>query len=240
MLYTPVPGTPLHAEHRANGTLLSHGGVPRRRHPRAAALQLPPPAHPERRGDGVPAAGLPPRLRGERPERHPHRADAPAGLARPQGPPRRPRPREDRLRDEGPEDAVRGGAVGLREVVRAREPGARLATAGDARGRGARVRLEGASRGPRRGPGRARDPLARGAAACDAASPTSRRPSTRRTLPPPRGPRSPRGAPPTAGGSSRRQRRPRRKRWPEAHAAPGRTSRPPAAGRHRPRCGRSA
>ncbi len=43
-----------------------HRGVPGRRHPRTAALQLPPPAHPERRGDGVPAAGLPPRLRGER------------------------------------------------------------------------------------------------------------------------------------------------------------------------------
>ena len=46
MLYTPVPGTPLYAEHRANGTLLVAGGVPRRRHARTAPLQLPAPAHP--------------------------------------------------------------------------------------------------------------------------------------------------------------------------------------------------
>ena len=96
-----------------------HRGVPRRRHPRAAPLQLPPPAHRERRGDGVPAAGLPARLRGERAERHPHRADAAARLARPQGPPRPARARPRRLRDEGPRDPVRGSAVGLREVVRA-------------------------------------------------------------------------------------------------------------------------
>ena len=51
MLYTPVPGTPLHAEHRRDGTLLAADGVPRRRHPRAVPLQLPPPAHPERGGD---------------------------------------------------------------------------------------------------------------------------------------------------------------------------------------------
>ena len=83
MLYTP------HARHAAarrapgEGTLLSSGRVPGRRHPRAAALQLPAPAHPQRRGDGVPAAGVPPRLRAERAERHAHRAHAAARLAAP-------------------------------------------------------------------------------------------------------------------------------------------------------------
>ena len=138
-------------------------GVPRRRHPRAAAFQLPPPAHPERRGDGVPAAGLPPRLRGERPERHPHRAHPPPGLARPEGPPRPARAREGRLRDEGPADTVRGGAVGLRALVRAVEPGARRPAAGHAARDRAGVRVEGAPRRAPRRPGGARDAVARGA-----------------------------------------------------------------------------
>ena len=164
-------------------------GVPGRRHPRAAALQLPPPAHPERRGDGVPAAGLPPRLRGERPERHPHRAHAPPGLARPEGPPRPARARPGRVRDEGPRHAVRGSAVGVRAVVRAAEPGARRPPAGDpprrssgsSAGRRASPRASSARWSSRRSGARS--------AACAAAGPTSRRPSTRRTRPRPRDPR---------------------------------------------------
>ena len=78
---------PVHAVHAGAGHAALRGapgerhaavarGVPRRRHARTAPLQLPAPADPERRGDGVPAARVPPRLRGERAERHPHRAHA--------------------------------------------------------------------------------------------------------------------------------------------------------------------
>ena len=169
------------------------------------------------RGDGVPAARLPARLRRQRAERDAHRAHAPARLARPaQGPPRSPRARPDRLRDEGPRDGLRGSAVGLRAVVRALEPRARRPPAGHPPRDRARVRLEGAARGPGRRPDGARDALARGRAASAAAGPTSRRPSTRPTPPPRRGPSSPRVERRPVAGSSRRPRVQRRPRpWPE-------------------------
>ena len=102
MLYTPMPGTPLHAEHRANGTLLSHEECPdadthgqlrfNYRHPRIK--------------NGEETEYL---LRAFRrdfevngPSVDPHRAHAAARLARPEGPPRPARARPGRVRDEGP------------------------------------------------------------------------------------------------------------------------------------------
>ena len=195
MLYTPVPGTPLYAEHRANGTLLSQRGVPRRRHPRTAPLQLPAPAHPERRGDRVPAAGLPPRLRGERAERHAHRAHAAARLARPQGPPRPARARADRVRDEGPRRRQYAGALWASERWFARaNPGARRAAARDPPWDRAGLRLEGPPRRAARRPGRSSPRSGSRSSACATAGPTSPPRSTRRTPQPPRGPKSRREA----------------------------------------------
>jgi radical SAM superfamily enzyme YgiQ (UPF0313 family) len=71
MLYTPIPGTPLHAEHAAAGTLLREDECP----------------DADAHGQLRPAARLPPRLRGERAEHRAHRPHAARGLARPQGPP---------------------------------------------------------------------------------------------------------------------------------------------------------
>ena len=97
MLYTPIPGTPLHAELTAKGADEGRERVSPERHPRPVDLQLPPSAH-QRRADGrVHASGVRPRFRGQRAE---HGADRPhdAGrLAAAQEPSRSPRPRPLRL-----------------------------------------------------------------------------------------------------------------------------------------------
>ena len=50
MLYTPIPGTPLHAELTAQGRMKDESRVPLGRHPRPVHLQLPASPHP--RGPG--------------------------------------------------------------------------------------------------------------------------------------------------------------------------------------------
>lgn len=86
MLYTAIPGTPLYAEHVAKGTLLGPRRAPAGGYPRAIPVQLPASSHPQRPGDGVPAPGLPPRLRRQRAQRLPGGAHDPQGLATLQGP----------------------------------------------------------------------------------------------------------------------------------------------------------
>ena len=210
MLYTPVAGTPLYAEHRANGTLLSPAECPdadthgqlrfNYRHPRIR--------------NGEETEYLLRAFRRDFEVNGPSvtriaRTLLRGWLALKDHPDPRVRARIA-LRDEGPEDAVRGGAVGVREVVRAGEPRARRPASGDPR-----TPSSGSSAGRRASP---RGSSARWCsrrsgsriAACAAAGRTSRRPSTRRTRPRPRGPSSPPGAPPLAAGSSRPRARRRR------------------------------
>ena len=74
MLYTPIPGTPLHAELTAQGLMKDESEYESGRHPRPVDLQLSPPAHQGRAGGRAHPPGVRPRLRGQRPE---HRADRP-------------------------------------------------------------------------------------------------------------------------------------------------------------------
>ena len=82
MLYTPIPGTQLHAQHKADGTLLpesefpacdTHGTIP---------LQLPTSTHPQRPGRRVSSQCLSPGFRGQRPQSRPIDRDHPQGLAK--------------------------------------------------------------------------------------------------------------------------------------------------------------
>ena len=123
-----------------------------------------------------------------------------------EGPPRRARARADRVRDEGPRHGVRGGAVGVREVVRAHERRARRRgcarpACGIEQAFGWKARL--AARHRRPGGARARSGSRSGA--CATAGRTSPRRSTRRTRPRSAGPRSRRSGPcPVAGSTSAR------------------------------------
>ena len=79
MLYTPIPGTPLHAELDRQRADEGRGRVRPGRHPRAVGLQLSPSAHSRRDGERVHAAGLRSRLQ---PQRAEHVADRPHDAGR--------------------------------------------------------------------------------------------------------------------------------------------------------------
>ena len=163
MLYTPVPGTPLHAEHRRNGTLLSteecpdadtHGQLRfNYRHPRIR--------------NGEETEYLLRAFRRDFEVNGPSvtriaRTLLRGWLALKDHPDARVR---DRVAFETKDlpDPVRGRTLGVREVVLAREPGARGPAAGHAARDRAGVRLESAPRRAGRRPGGARDAVARGA-----------------------------------------------------------------------------
>ncbi len=117
MLYTPLPGTPLHAEHLGGGTLMSDDECPPADTHGQLRFNF---RHPHiRNGEEirVPPARVRARFRAERSEHPAHRPHAAPGVAEAQGPSRCPGSRAVPARMPGPAHGLRGDPLGRRAMV---------------------------------------------------------------------------------------------------------------------------
>ncbi len=120
MLYTPMPGTPLHETVASEGRLLRRCG--HRRHPRAVQVQLRPSGDLARRVEGVPRPCLRARLRAERAEPVPAHAHDAGPVPEVRRVSRRARTGAHRGRRGEAARRLRGLALGHGELPAAHEP----------------------------------------------------------------------------------------------------------------------